>query len=104
MAWQPMPQYQQKDTAAKRVASRVAMLLLGIGLLWASWHCIRAGRAVTAELVETRSGRITPRRARGIATGTGIFWLGAAATGLPGLALTGMALVPVSLMERFAGE
>ncbi len=108
MAWKPIYE-QPKDSAWKTLVSRVTMLVFGVLLLFACYKCVSKGLEITAELTETlperRSSSVhRSRAAQGVATATGMFWIGAAATGLPGLALAIAGVMPTSFLERFVGD
>ena len=97
MAWKPVHK-EPEDSAWKALVSRAAMLLVGLALLFASYKCISKGMEISADLRDRGSGvRLSGRS-------TAIFWLGALATGLPGLALTVAGVMPTSFMERFVGD
>ena len=102
MAWEPIHR-KQEDTVWKTLASRGAAVVLGGALLFGSYKLASAASSISQDMRD-RGMADGYRGRRRQSSGTGIFWIGAAVTGVAGAGILGIGLLPMSVMEKFVGE
>ena len=103
MAWKPVHRESQ-ETVWHRLIARGTMLVLGLALLYGAWACASTAIDIRRDIREWGEEYGSRSSHRHNASGTGLFWLGAAACGLPGTMLTLFGIVPASAYEKLGAS